>query len=603
MAGSPQSSKPTGRSGRGIGALLRQIVPPRSETSAVGMTVVMAGFVGIGAGLLALLIEWLIFALNAHVFMGLGPTSQTPFGTWSLLLALIPAAVFVAVAWALRRWAPETIGGGTAQVISSVGHRGGFIRRRVIPLKVLGTALGIGAGAPLGMEGPAIYTGAAVGSLIGRRSHMAVSNTRILVGAGAAAALAAKYNAPIGGAVFTSELILGSAGASALLPLITAAFMGVLARHAVWGNAPEYFVPSGMTFSGRDYLAFVALGLACGLVAAYFIKVLFACEDHMSRLFKQWWARAAFGGLAVGLMALLLPELLGTGRPVIQRMIREPDLSLRVLVLFILLKPILCAVAMGSGVSGGVFAPTLFTGAAVGALLANVLPRIGVLELAPGTAYVMAGMAGVMGATMRAPLQAVLVTFELAQEYSLIPPLMITCVVALKVSELFEPESVFTRRLVRGGERMKSGMDFGLLEGVTVADVMDGDYVALPVDAALPELAEPLRKAENRTFPVADRDGRLCGIVTLARLIAGAARAQQGGALPELRSLLEPEQVFLCPGDSLEHAWEVMLNYDYDCLPVCHAGTDGLQIVGICEREAIVEMDDRQAFIRLTRDQ
>ncbi len=581
--------------------LYRKLIPPRAETSAVGMTVLLAGVVGIGAGLLALLLGWLITWLNRHLFFGIGHGLDALPGPWNYCLILIPAAVFLLVAWVLRRWAPEAYGAGISHVMSAVG-RGGYIRRRVMFIKPLATALCIGAGAPLGMEGPVVQAGAAVGSAVGGRFKMGVENIRILVAAGAAAGLAAKYGAPIGGAVFSAELILGSASTAALLPLIVASFLAVLTRHAVMGGTPEYQIAAEhFHFAGADYLAFLVLGVACGLAAVYFIKTIFAAEATMDRLFSQWWAKALFGGLVVGLVGFLCRDLLGTGRPVIQTLLTEPEYSLKLLLLFVVLKPLLCSTALASGTSGGIFAPSLFAGAALGALFVRVLSGGLSLETAPTAAYVMVGMAAVMGAVMRAPLQAILVTFELAHNYSLVPPLMIACVVSLKVSELFEPESAFTRWLVRKGERIRRGMDFALLDGIRVRDIMDEQYVALPADASIGEIAPLVRASENRTFPVVGDDGKLAGIVMLAGLMAAAVRSAAGAPQPAVRELLEPEPVYLGPDDSLARAWRVMGNYDYDCLPVCLWTPEGLNILGICEKEAIVEMHDRQAFVTLSR--
>jgi CIC family chloride channel protein len=583
--------------------LLRTIVPPRAETSAVGTMVVLAGLVGIGGGLLVLLTDWAIRLVHLRVMAPVGEWGRSLPGVWRFLPAVSPpvflAAVLLLVSWMLRRWAPEARGTGTDQVMSAVGRRGGFIRKRVIGFKVLATSLCIGAGAPLGLEGPVVHTGGALGSLLGRRFKMGMPNIRILVAAGAAAGLAAKYGAPIAGAVFSAELILGSASAGALLPLILSSFLAVATRDAVLRGAPEYVIPSQPGFALVDYVLFVALGVACGIVACYFVKIVFASERAMQWLVPSWWGRALLGGLGVGALCVVWPELLRTGKPMIQALLHGPQLAVTLLLLIIVLKPLLCSVALGSGASGGVFGPALLTGAAVGALFAQLLGGLLPVDIAPTTSYIMAGMAGVIAGVMRAPLQAIIITFELTHDYSVIPCLMITCVISTKVSELFEPESVFTRKLVRAGERLRAGLDFSLLDGLAVRDVMAEDYVALPADASIRDIHDHVRRSENRTFPVVGEDGRLMGIVMLASLVAAAARAEGRPEAPRVRDLLEPDSVHLAPDDSLYDAWQTMGNYDYDCLPVCRAGPDGPSVVGICEKEAILEMHDRQAFVSM----
>jgi CIC family chloride channel protein len=576
----------------------RKIVPTRAETSAVGVTFALAALVGIGAGFVSLVMDLLVGLLNRHAFFGIGTHSAG--GVQGAVVVLVPAATFLAVAFVLRRWAPEAQGTGIGRVMSAVSWRGGFIRARVIVAKILGTALCVGAGAPLGLEGPVVHTGAAVGSLAGRRFRMGVSNIRLLAAAGAAGALAAVYGAPIGGAVFSAELLLGGAAASALLPLIIAAFLAVLTRHIVIGAAPEFDIPELEPFGLNDYVLFIVLGVLCGLAAVYFIKSIFAVEDAIQDMLRTWWAKAIGGGLLVGFVGMVVPEVMGTGHGVVQGLLKASPAgapALLLLVFLVLAKPFLCSVACAAGTSGGVFAPSLLTGGALGVLFARAMLGEG----EPTTAYCLVGMAAMVAAVMRAPLQAILIIFELTRDYSSVLPLMIACVVAVKVSEFLEPESVFTRRLVRAGRRIHGGMDFTLISGITVRQVMDKQYVVLPPHASIREIEDRVRQSENRTFPVAGDDGRLDGIVMLANLIAAAVQSEGHPSAPLVADLLEPAPVHLAPDDSLSAAWEKLRNYDYDCLPVCEEIGQGLHIVGICEKEAILERHDREAFVRLQR--
>ncbi len=585
--------------------ILRKVFPPRAETSAMGVTVLLAGAVGVGAALLALATERGIVLLSRQVFGQLYAAGAALPARWRfasfLLRPAALAAALVVVAYVIRRWAPEARGMGIGQVMSAVGRRGGYLRGRLIGVKPLVTILSIGAGAPLGLEGPVVQSGAALGSAAGRRFKMGTSNVRILAAAGAAAGLAAKYGAPIGGAVFSAELVLGSTSPGALLPLMMASFLAVATRNAVLRGAPEYVIAVEVAPGLLDYALLALLGVACGIAATYFIKLIFATEDAMERVLEPWWAKALFGGLVIGIAGSMAPELLGTGKPVIQQLLRSPTFPVRLLVIFVLARPLLSSVALAARASGGVFAPSLFAGAALGALCARLAADVLGLQMASSSCYVMAGMAGVMGAVMRAPLQAILVTFELTHNYAMVPSLMLTCVISMKVSELFEAESAFTRRLVRAGERIRQGMDLSLLEGLTVSDVMSPDHVALPASATIDRIDEAVRRSDNRTFPVVDAEGRLVGLVMLGSLMAAGVRAETTGRVARVEELLEPALVHLAPEDTLADAWQVMGNYDYDCLPVCRAGAEGPALIGVCEKEAISEMHDRQSFISLRR--
>lgn len=570
----------------------RQVVPPREESPAAGVTMVAAAVVGVFAGLVSLAMDWAVSYLDLRRF-----PAGAAWGPWARIV--VPAIVFLGVAWLIRRAAPEAQGPGLASVMGAIGRRGGYLRSRLVPIKAVATSLTIAAGAPLGLEGPVAQTGGAIGSLAGRRLRLGTANIRVLVAAGAAGALAAKYGAPIGGAVFAAEIILGGAAVAALLPLITAAFLAVLTRHIVRGQAfAEYEIVRLVALDLGDHLRLIALAALCGVAGAVFIKLLYVTDDAMRFTLRRWWIRAFGAGLTVGVVGLMCPEALGTGKHVVQGLLDGgAGITVGLLLFIVLARPVLSGVGLGGGVSGGIFAPSLVGGAALGMLVARFL---GAAD-APGhsAAYVLVGMAAMVAATMRAPLQAVLIIFELTRDYGAVPALMIGCAIAVKVSEAFEPESFFTRALVRSGERVRNGMDAGLLARLRVRDVMHREFVSLSHGADIRSVVEPVRTSENRTFPVTDDEGRLQGLVMLAALIAAAARGEQGDEPAEVRSIIEPDTVYLSPDDSLDRAWRVMGNYDYDCLPVCESADGAPRLVGICEKEAIVERLDREAFASL----
>jgi CIC family chloride channel protein len=574
--------------------LYRRVVPPREESAATGVTMVAAGMVGVGAGAVSLGMEWLTRTMDMRQYV--------PAAGWGLgARVLVPVVVFVFVAWLLRRFVPEATGVGISSLMTCVGRRGGYIRPRVIPLTALTTSLTIAAGAPLGLEGPVAQAGAGVGSLAGRRLRLGTANIRILVGAGAAGAIAAKYGAPIGGAVFAAEIILGGAGAGTLLPLIAAAFLAVLTRAVVHGpEAAEYAVPALLPLNLPDHLRMILLGTACGVGAAVFIKMFYRLQDAMDRALPSWWTRAVFAGLVIGGVGLLLPRAaLSTGRDLVQRLLAgDAALAAGLLVFLVVARPVLTALGLGARVSGGIFMPALLAGAALGTLAARAFG----IDPAHTTPYVLVGMAAMVAAAMRAPLQAVLIIFELTRDYRVVPALMIACAISVKLSEVLEPDSFFTRALVRSGERFQNGMDLSLLDRLRISEVMKTDFVSLPLEADIREVADSVRRSENRTFPVADRHGHLQGLVMLSRLIAAATHAGYSpGAAEEhpVRELLEPDLVYLRPNDTASEAWRVMGNYDYDCLPVCESQEGGLRVVGICEKESIVERVDREAFVEL----
>jgi len=467
-------------------------------------------------------------------------------------------------------------------------------------LKTIATTLSIGAGAPLGTEGPAVQVGAAFGSAAGQRFRLGVSHTRVLAAAGASGGIAAMYGVPLVAAVFSAELILGSATADALLPLTVSSIMAVLTRQFVLGSVWEFHLPASLRVSVVDYPIYLVLGLMCAIASIYFIKAIFMVQDLFGKLLTRGWARAALAGLIVGMVALLKPELLGTGKHVVQQLLLKPEMSMGLLVLFIVAKPLLCGLVVGGGASGGYFAPCLFMGAAAGVALNGLLSALWPeLHVGSPTVYALAGMAGMLAGVMRAPLQAILITFELTQDYSTILPLMLTCVVSMKCAELFEPESVFTLSLVRRGEKFSKGRDAALLERLRVEDVMKESFLALPAGARIDEIDEILMRSENRTFPVTDGGGNLCGLLRLSRLMAVGRPRAGSERVTLVKDLLTTEKLFVEPRGTLLEALDMMQSWDVDCLPVCTPDSMGRAIVGICEEDAILERYDREQFIRM----
>ncbi len=585
------------RAAHWLKSVWRAFFPPRANTTAASATLLLACFVGVCAALLALAVKWLIAKFNTDMFLRIGHPTGRPAHPLHYVLIVIPPVAFLVSAFVIQRWAPETGGSGMDRVMSAVGHRAGYIRKRVILLKSALSVLCIGAGAPLGMEGPVVHSGAAIGSLLGRRTRLGVSNIRILVAAGAAAALAAKYGTPVGGAIFSAELILGSTSAEALLPILVASFLAVATRHVVRGQVAEYVVHFSYSFRFVDYLLLVPLGALCGIAAAWFIKTVFAVGDVMDTLFTRWWPKALFGGLVVGLIGFLEPDLLGMGNPVVQHLLDGGAMTDRTLLILAAGKALLCSVAMGSGTSGGIFAPALFAGAALGALFSHALAPLS-LTSAPSGVFVIIGMAALMGAVMRAPLQAILIAFELTQSYYMVPALMLACVISVKVSEAHRAG---VRLHPPAGARGRAAQP---RHGLRPA----GGHARQRRHEGALRAAAGRRRHRQHQRPTAG-----VGEHGLPRLGRGGApgrhrhtlrpgrrrphRPQVPGPHPGARPAGAAQPSACAPDQPLVAAWQTMGHYDYDCLPVCNP-EDG-SIIGICEKEAIVELHDRQSFVAM----
>jgi CIC family chloride channel protein len=356
--------------------------------------------------------------------------------------------------WYLRIWVPalgglvvgpvvyffarEAKGHGVPEVMEAVALRSGIIRKRVVFVKSLASAICIGTGGSVGREGPIVQIGSAIGSTMGQLLKVSADRIRTLVGCGAAAGIAATFNAPVAGAMFALEVVLGDFGLATFSPIVISAVAATAVSRHFLGNSPAFIVPAYQLVSPWELPLYVLLGLFCALVAVSFTLLLYRAEDAFEQLRFPEYLKATLGGLALGIMGLLFPHILGVGYPAIDLALVQ-KLSWGVLLLLVAFKILATSITIGSGGSGGIFAPSLFMGAMAGGFFGtavhSVLPDI----TAPPGAYSIVGMGAVVSGTTHGPLSAILILFEMTGDYKIILPLMIACIVSsLASTQLFK---------------------------------------------------------------------------------------------------------------------------------------------------------------------
>jgi chloride channel protein, CIC family len=541
--------------------------------------VVLALVVGVGAGLGAIAFRYLIRGFT-WVFTGHGELSAHPHpaGHWLGLgaVCLLVAPILGGLLYGplVARFAPEARGHGVPEVMLAVARRGGRIRPQVSLVKALASALCIGSGGSVGREGPIVQIGSALGSTIGQLARLPERRLRLLVACGAAGGIAATFNAPIAGVFFALEVILrdfqAESFAVVVLSSVTASAIGRIA----FGSAAFLRLPEFQLHSGTEYLLYALLGVLGAIVGMAFIRVLYGCEDVADRVWSgPEWLRPAAGGVLLGGVLFVLPQMYGVGYPVLQSAVAGHYL-IGFLVILLVGKLLATSLTIAIGGSGGVFAPSLFMGAMLGSGFGQVFHGLAPGWVTTPGAYGLVGMGAVFAAAARAPITAVLIIFELTGDYAIILPLMLAVVVATGVSSALTGDTIYTLKLRRRGIDIDHRAPEGPMHAVTVGEAMRSMPGSVNSDVPLEELIGRFSQGGEQALPVVDRSGALVGVVSIGDLepaLAESNGSRTAAALARPIPRLRAE-------DKLDQAARLLGESEEAGLPVL--ATDGDTIVG-----------------------
>lgn len=420
----------------------------------------LALVVGVGAGLGAVGFRWLIFGITwlatGHFQFGQQgrvPSTHLPsLGIWFLLVVPVAAGLLYGVL--ISRYAPEARGHGVPEVMAAVAEEGGRIRPRVTVVKALASALCIGGGGSVGREGPIVQIGSAFASSVGQAVRLPPPRLRMLVACGAAAGIAATFNAPVTGVLFGYELILREFSPEAIVPLVATATVADLISQQFFGTAPIFSgLPHQLVVPHvSDYLLFAVLGLAAGLAGIAFTKVLYRVEDVCDWAWRgrPEWARPVAGGVLLGALLLAVPQLYGVGYPVIDRAVGGGYVLWFLLVL-LAGKLLATSLTIGIGGSGGVFAPSLFIGATLGAAFGAAAHDLFGAAVGQPAMYAVLAMGAVFAGATRAPLTAIASVAEMTGNFSLLLPIMLVVAISILLAAHLSYGTIYTTKLLRRG--------------------------------------------------------------------------------------------------------------------------------------------------------
>ncbi len=550
----------------------------RSEMSSRTFLMVLALVVGLGGGYGAVFFRWLIRTFH-KLFFEHGATLLAPLGPYYVII--VPAVGMVIVAAMVRYLAPETKGHGVPEVMEAVALRGGIIRPRVAVIKSLASAVCIGSGGSAGREGPIVQIGSALGSTLGQILHLSDNRVRTLVSCGAAAGIAATFNAPLAGVFFALEIIAGDFTAECFGGVVVSSIMASVVGRSAFGDMPAFTVFPYQLARHAELIFFVLLGIVACLVAQLFMRTLYYCEDLFEGMRLPWPATAVIGGLGIGVTGLLFHEVFGVGYAAIDEA-AFARYSIGFALCLLAAKILATSVTLGSWGSGGIFAPSLFMGAMLGLAFGKLMNLIG-SQTSPG-AYALVGMGAVFAGTAHAPISAILILFELTRDYRLILPLMFACVISTILSRLLERDSIYTWKLTRRGVHVSFGRDIGLLNMIKVADAMTTDLTTVATTASVREVAQLLETTKHHGFPVVDEQGLLHGIVTLQDIRRALHDGQENVPVTEVAT----HAVLVCfPEENLNDALRKLGLRDVGRIPVVDPD-DHRKILGLITRKNVI---------------
>ncbi|HEX5387230.1 MAG TPA: chloride channel protein [Gemmatimonadales bacterium] len=500
------------------------------------------------------------------------------------------------VAWLImRQFGQGNDGLNVPDVQVSVVRRGGVIPSRPALARTAASAVTIGAGGAAGSEGPVAVLGAAIGSLLGRLFRFASSRVTVLVAAGAAGGISAAFNAPLAGAFFALEEILGTLSVSAFPTVVVSSVVAAVVSRAAFGNHPAFGIPMeyGYRLTWEVAAFYPLLGVIAGLVSVAFVRIFFAAEEHRARLKLPPALVAALGGVLVGgLVFASRGFLVGTGH-VAFPLVVFGRLEWYTLAALALGEILATSITLNSGGSGGLFTPSLYVGAATGGAVGVALQRLfPSLALHP-EAYALVGMGALIAGATDAPITGILLVFEMTNDYAIIPPLMLAAVISYVIARWLEPDSLYSGWLRRRGEDIEHGTSRDVLAGLRVGDAYERRPDVIPASELVSAALRHLGRADQETFPVIDADGLLIGVLTLSELGQIARDRKPDDARLTAGDVADDCET-VAPADTLLEAIHRMGTRGSAALPVVDPVTG--RLLGLLSRSHVLGLYERAAL-------
>ena len=546
-----------------------------------GMAVVIGGI----SSLVAYALIWLIAGItNLAFYQRFSAAPAIPQGHhlgWWVVLVPVTGALIIGF---MARYGSEKIRGhGIPEALEAILMGRSRIQLKVALLKPISAAISIGTGGPFGAEGPIIMTGGAFGSIFAQQFHLSAAERKTLLVAGAAAGMSAVFATPVAAILLAVELLLFEWKPRSFVPVAVASTVASVIRIPLLGAGPIFSVVPHVALSGAGLAMAAAIGVLAGFGSGLLTMLVYGCENLFQKLPIHWMWWPAIGAIFVGVGGIIEPRVLGVGYDTIHSLLRGELVGSLVLGLLVA-KALVWAIALGSGTSGGVLAPLLIMGGALGAVIGSYLP------LGDPGLWALIGMAAMMGGTMRSPLTSMLFAVELTRDFDLLPGLLIGSVAALGVTVLLMRRSILTEKLARRGHHITREYSIDPFELARVGDVMDREVPCVQANLKLTELADRIARGDSilsrrQGTLIVDEENRLVGIITRGDLVR--ALRQDQNLLTTVADAGSSDLVVAFPDEPLVSALTKMLNRDVGRLPVVEPG-DHSRVVGYLGRASIL---------------
>ena len=485
---------------------------------------ILSLFVGVSCGLASVLLKVLI------EFFHHGLTSWFDGEAYNYLYLIYPGIGMLIAMLFVKYVVKDNIGHGVTKVLQAVSKNESKIKPHNMWTSVAASSVTIGFGGSVGAEAPIVYTGAAIGSNVARYMGLSYKNMTILLGCGAAGAVAGIFKAPLAGVLFTLEILLFNISMSSILPLLLSTISATVVSYIFLGDQLP-FECTLSPFSLGNIPFYIILALSCALFSVYFTRMTLWLEDKIKSI-KRPFVRWGLSALCLGLLIFLFPPLYGEGYGHLHSLLNGSMINLEgqtvleffmhsswsvpvFFLLILLLKVFSMSFTNAGGGVGGTFGPTLFIGAIAGFVVSRTINLIGGGAVVPEQNFVLVGMAGLMAGVMQAPMTAIFLIAEISGGYDLLIPLILTATVSYGVTRMIEPYSIYTKRIAKRGELLTHDSDQAVLTLLKTSELVEADFGTIKIDASLRDLVNVVSKSSRNIFPVVDSRNHFQGFVSL----------------------------------------------------------------------------------------
>jgi len=547
---------------------------------------------GYGAILFRVLIKvsQFIFYQNSSDFLSFA--QGVPF----YLKLSIPALGGLVVGLIVRRGTEKAKGHGVPELIEAVVLRGGRISWRTATARVSAAAITIGAGGSVGREGPIIHIGSFLGSAVAQLSRLGRDRERILMSCGAAAGISATFHAPIAGMLFAVEVLLGDFSLGTFSPVVLASVTAAVISGFHLGSFPAFVTPGFQIVTLWEYALYPLLGILCGLVAVGFTSSLYFCEDRFNGLNAPPWLKPALGGLLLGTLLVVVPQVFGVGYGAINLALMN-QMSLALMGALIFAKILATSISLGSGSAGGILAPSIFIGAMTGGTFGYLAGQLLKLTaISTPSNYALVGMGALVAGSTHAPVTAILLIFELSGKYHIILPLLLTCILSTITASSLKRGSIYSLKLLRRGIEIAHGREQTILKNISVRDVMVLKIQSVVESAPMATVVDLFRRLNLSCLTVVNARGELVGMISFHD-VAGVASEDEMSHLLIAKDMADTQVDTVHPSDALDRALAKMEAEKVGQLPVVAEDGSG-KLLGLVLEKDVIAAYERELRLR-----